>query len=262
MSNEKAKILIIDDESEVVNILTHSLSLKGYDAKGAYNGQDALCILQKEKVDLVLLDLSMPGLSGQDMVKIIKNKYPNVKIIIVTAFADEGQKLFQEKHLEGLFIKPMRLHDMHSKLKEVVEYKIIKKSDLDDKKNIRARMFLINARLLFCEPASEFFKFLKRYFNNLSKKGEIYQIDNLLDEISLAEKVKEFKPEILVVNMAVFDKIRTGHCLKDNHSIKETIIYKTSGNFIQDVSELEKLAKTIQVVCLKNGLIEIKWMEI
>lgn len=262
MSNEKAKILIIDDESEVVNILTHSLNLRGYEAKGAYNGQDALGILQKEKVDLVLLDLSMPGLSGQDMVRIIKNKYPNVKIIIVTAFADEGQKLFQEKHLEGLFIKPMRLQDLHCKLKEVIDSKIIKKADSDEKRNIRARLFLIKAKLLFWEPAPEFFNFSKRYFSNLSKKGEIYQIENVSEEVSLIERIKEFKPEILVVNMSVFNKINIGSYLKDNFGIKETIIYKTSDNFIQDISELERLSGAIQLVCLKKGLIEIKWMQI
>ncbi|MFH1440744.1 MAG: response regulator [Candidatus Omnitrophota bacterium] len=259
MGTEKPKILIVDDESEIVDILAHSLRLKGYEAKGAYNGQDALGILQKEKVDLVLLDLNMPGLSGQDMVKIIKNKYPNVKIIIVTAFVDEGQKLFQEKHLEGLFIKPMRLQELHCKLREVIESKIIQKAGFNEKKNVRERLFLIKAKLLFWEPASEFLNFLKRYFNNLSKKGEIYQIENVLDELSLTEKVKKFKPEILVVNMAVFSKIHIGPYLKDNLGIiKEIIIYKRSGNFIQDVSELERLAKTIQLVCLKNGLIEIK----
>lgn len=45
---DKTKILVVDDEAEIVNILTHSLTFKGYDAKGAYNGQDALSILQKK----------------------------------------------------------------------------------------------------------------------------------------------------------------------------------------------------------------------
>lgn len=204
----------------------------------------------------------MPGLSGQDMVKIIKNKYPNVKIIIVTAFVDEGQKLFQDKGLEGLFIKPVRLQDMYCKLKEVIDAKIIKKTDFDEKKNIRARLFSIKAKLLFCEPTVDFFNFSKRYFNNLSKKGEIYQVENILDELSLAVKIEEFKPEILVVNMAVFNKIHTNSYFKDNFGIKEIIIYKTSGNFIQDVTELERLSRAIQIACLKNGLIEIKWMKI
>lgn len=116
MLNEKIKILVIDDEPDVVNILKRFLSRKGYEIMNAYSGEQALSILETERVDLVLLDIIMHGINGETVAKIIKDKYPNVKIIIVTAYPEAGNRIARNIALEGLFIKPCGLEDLYNKL--------------------------------------------------------------------------------------------------------------------------------------------------
>ncbi len=110
------KILIIDDEPDVGNVLKHYLSARRFDVFISNSGEAGLKILEKEKVDLVLLDLVMHGMSGRVVAKIIKEKYPNTKIILVTAYPDEADLTSLNVPIDGCFIKPAGLEDLYNKL--------------------------------------------------------------------------------------------------------------------------------------------------
>lgn len=85
-----ARVLIVDDEREVRQVLQEFLVGRGYDVVQAANGTDALAILQAEKLDLVLLDLAMPGMDGMETLKRITALGAPVPVIMVTANADIG----------------------------------------------------------------------------------------------------------------------------------------------------------------------------
>lgn len=68
----KTKILVIDDDEKMVNVLTRWLELKGYQVIGAHSGQDGLAIAKKEKPDLLLLDIKMPGMDGHETLKALR----------------------------------------------------------------------------------------------------------------------------------------------------------------------------------------------
>lgn len=75
------KILIIEDDIDIQNLLNDLLINNGYRIQSAYSGSEALLILEKETFDLILLDLMLPGLNGEDLIDRIKN----IPIIVMSA---------------------------------------------------------------------------------------------------------------------------------------------------------------------------------
>lgn len=84
--NDKARILIVDDE-EVVRV-SHLRSLVGtnYKAQAAKNGSEALRAMAKRPFDVILLDLRMPDLDGMDVLKIIKERWPDSEVVVITGY--------------------------------------------------------------------------------------------------------------------------------------------------------------------------------
>ena len=86
------KILVVDDEPKIVQLLRDYLVRAGYQMVAANDGQTALTITRMEKPDLVILDLGLPGLDGLDVTRMLR-KHSNVPIIMLTARDEESDKL-------------------------------------------------------------------------------------------------------------------------------------------------------------------------
>ncbi len=82
----KGRILVIDDESIVRMSCSRALSPEGYEVKAAQSGVEALKILEEEFFDLVLMDLKMPDIDGIEVLKKIKEKWPQTEVIIITGY--------------------------------------------------------------------------------------------------------------------------------------------------------------------------------
>ena len=84
--NDKANILIVDDE-EVVR-LSHLRSLEGADCntRAAEDGREALIVMEQHPADVVLLDLRMPDLNGMDVLKTIKQRWPDSEVVVITGY--------------------------------------------------------------------------------------------------------------------------------------------------------------------------------
>lgn len=83
------RILIIDDDIYIGNVLEETLSKEGYEISRAYSGTEALLVLSRSKPDLVLLDLMLPGLNGEDVLPNIKG----IPVIVVSAKVDIDNKV-------------------------------------------------------------------------------------------------------------------------------------------------------------------------
>lgn len=86
------KILVVDDEQSIMNIIAYNLKKEGYKVVCAEDGEIALEVFRKEKPDLVILDVMMPKIDGYDVCKKIREKSP-IPIIMLTARADEVDKV-------------------------------------------------------------------------------------------------------------------------------------------------------------------------
>lgn len=81
-------ILVVDDEPMMQTLLERILTRDGYRVVAAGNGEDALQILKREPISIVISDLQMPIMSGLDLLKELKKDYPQVGVIIMTAYGD------------------------------------------------------------------------------------------------------------------------------------------------------------------------------
>lgn len=84
-----SRILIIDDDPHISRLLSEVLQKEGYSVTNAYSGTEALLLLAQIKPDLILLDLMLPGLSGEELLPRIQN----IPVIVISAKADTADKV-------------------------------------------------------------------------------------------------------------------------------------------------------------------------
>lgn len=106
-------ILVVDDEVGYREMIQMDLSDRGFNAFTAQGGAEALEILKKEKIDLVVTDMKMPKMDGLDTVKAIKKNHPGVPIVLMTGYAveDRVEKALQLKATACLR-KPFDIEDL------------------------------------------------------------------------------------------------------------------------------------------------------
>ena len=88
----KEKILIVDDEEDILELLRFNLSREGYHVISAATGEKALCIVQSEIPDLIVLDLMLPGIDGLEVTRRLKsdNEIKDIPIVMLTAKGEEA----------------------------------------------------------------------------------------------------------------------------------------------------------------------------
>jgi two-component system response regulator (stage 0 sporulation protein F) len=84
----KIKILIVDDEVAITRLLSKVFTEEGYSVLTATNAEEALKIVNAQEIDLIFIDLCMPGISGIDAIRKIKKNNEKIRFIIITAFGD------------------------------------------------------------------------------------------------------------------------------------------------------------------------------
>ena len=87
----KKTILVVDDEKDIVEMMSFNLQRNGYDVLTAHNGNDALAMAQRHAPDLIVLDLMMPGLDGTEVTRRLKGdaKLSKIPLVILTAKGEE-----------------------------------------------------------------------------------------------------------------------------------------------------------------------------
>ena len=118
------KLLVVDDEERFVVTVAKLLSRRGYEPLTALGGREALEILGRESVDVVILDVKMPGMDGLETLKEIKNRFPLVQVIMLTGHgtidsAIEGM----EKGAYDYIIKPCDLDKLLEEAKAAFDIK-------------------------------------------------------------------------------------------------------------------------------------------
>jgi len=113
------KIVVVDDEPSIVDMLTTFLEIKGFDVHGAYTGEEGLMLVQAEKPDALLLDLMLPDIDGFDVMQRLRGMpdFARLPIIVVTARADIGAKSRAEKlGANDYLTKPVQMPELMSAL--------------------------------------------------------------------------------------------------------------------------------------------------
>ncbi len=118
---KKSTILIVDDEDALRTVLSGELANEGYDVRTAADGDDAINELEKAPYNLVLLDIKMPRLNGFEVLKFIKEKHNNTKVVMLTGFADLKNAIESKKLGADDFVsKPYDLVDLLTTIERVL----------------------------------------------------------------------------------------------------------------------------------------------
>ena len=111
--NGRLRILLVDDESQFRDTTRRLLTRKGYHVVTAENGQSALHVLTEVEVDVILLDLKMPVLGGEAVLEIIRNRYPEVPVIIITGHGSMDIAVAcMKKGASDFIVKPFEMDQL------------------------------------------------------------------------------------------------------------------------------------------------------
>ena len=106
------RLLIVDDEVKICSLLSRFFEDRGFSTRVAHSGREALATLQTDVPDHVLLDIRMPGMSGIEVLRAAKQRYPHLHVVMVTASDNEQMaKAALELGAADYFTKPFRLDD-------------------------------------------------------------------------------------------------------------------------------------------------------
>jgi len=116
------RVLIVDDEEQMRDLLAKVLEKTGFQVAAAGDGAQALALLEKEPVDLVVTDVRMPGLGGMEALKAIKELNPDIIVIIMTAFGSIDQAVQAVKEGAYDYInKPFKIDEMLLTIRKALE---------------------------------------------------------------------------------------------------------------------------------------------
>ncbi len=120
-----ARILIIDDDEEMRSLLKDFLEEDGFETDSAGNGVDAFQKVDAEPFDIIITDIRMPGLTGLDILPVLRRLRPEASIIVITAFG--GEEVYdksRERGADAYLEKPIQF----SKLRKLIHYLLISKT--------------------------------------------------------------------------------------------------------------------------------------
>jgi two-component system KDP operon response regulator KdpE len=121
MFSQHSSVLVVDDESALRKALRTSLTASGFAVEEARSGEEALGTVQQHQFDLVLLDVSMPGMSGIDACRRIRGISPQAGIVMVTVRDQEDDKVRAlEAGADDYVTKPFKLRELTARLRAVL----------------------------------------------------------------------------------------------------------------------------------------------
>jgi DNA-binding response OmpR family regulator len=115
--SDGAQVLIVDDEREFATTLAERLSLRGYDASAAFSAEEALAVVAASAPDVVLLDLTLPGVRGVELLMTLRQLLPQGEIILLSGHLDLAEKIEGVRiDAFGMLLKPVVMAELTGKI--------------------------------------------------------------------------------------------------------------------------------------------------
>jgi two-component system KDP operon response regulator KdpE len=127
--NKRPVILVVDDELQILRVMRIGLPLRGYDMRTASGGKEALEQMRKEMPDLVVLDLIMPGMSGLEVCRRVR-EFTTIPIIILSAKGSESDKVVAlDSGADDYVTKPFGMNELLARVRAVLRRSPISEAD-------------------------------------------------------------------------------------------------------------------------------------
>jgi len=114
------RVLLIDDEEELVSTLVERMAYRDIEAAYATNGEDALAKMREKPFDIVILDLKLPGMSGTDVLLTINHEWPEVPVLMITGHGSGEVNIPPTATIADCLTKPIGLEDLIGRMEEVL----------------------------------------------------------------------------------------------------------------------------------------------
>jgi phosphate regulon transcriptional regulator PhoB len=183
----KQNILVVDDEKDILDLVSYNLEKEGYNIHTSKNGEDALNIIRKEHFDLIVLDLMLPDIQGMELCKILKEEEntASVPIIMLTAKSDELDKVLGlELGADDYITKPFSPRELIARVKAVLRRT---RKHLPKEKIITVGDLVINTDTYQVLKRGDPVRLSATEFKLLvwlvERKGRIFNRDILLDAV-------------------------------------------------------------------------------
>jgi len=129
---DQIKILIVDDEVRFLQTLAKRLSLRDFDVTPVSSGDEAMDAVEHKQFDLALVDLKMPGMSGERVLEILKGKHPYLEVIILTGHGSIDSAVHcTELGSHSYLQKPCETEELLNVLKEAYQKRVQRKLELE-----------------------------------------------------------------------------------------------------------------------------------
>ena len=122
-TDRQLRFLVVDDNEDIRDVFCRLVERAGHDASTAYDGQDAVEILQRERFDVMLLDLTMPRMTGVEVVRWLRDRpdvAPELRIVVISAWAGENRAVLQELGITTVMQKPLRIQQLTDLIAETL----------------------------------------------------------------------------------------------------------------------------------------------
>ena len=222
------KILIIDREPDIRKTLEALLRKEGYQVRSTSGGKEAIDILKSEPLDLVIMDINLPGLNGNNVMRNIKNLNEDIKVIVLTGLASFDHAVQTLKH-EGAFdflSKPLKNKDQ---LIISIEQALEKRRLNREKKAFGRRIGNYQPaekRILIVDDDPQIQKLLATMLS-----AHQYETEGASDGFEAGRKVVEFKPDLIILDLKMpgMDGFEVCRRIKENSSISQIKILAITG---------------------------------
>jgi len=182
-------VLVVDDDKDIVKLITKSLRFEQFEVIPAYSGREALSMLKENHIDFVVLDIMMPEMDGLEVCRNIRNTYNNIPILFLSARDRDIDKIIGlEIGADDYMTKPFSIQELTSRIKAHFRkidrlYKewneLSPSNDINTSPlvlNERAfEAFLNNQKLDLSVKEFQILSFLKNHSNNVLSREQIYE---------------------------------------------------------------------------------------
>lgn len=190
----KVNILVVEDDMDINNLLVELLTGQGYEAVSAYSGTEALLLVKNQSFDLVLLDLMLPGMAGEEVLEKIKENHVDTCVIAVSAKDDSESKIHMLRAgADDYITKPFDTEELLARV-EVALRKSNKEAGKQD--NIYSiRNLTLDVKNILVTLKGETISLTKREFLILellmSHPNRVYTKNNIFESVWGEEYVGE-----------------------------------------------------------------------
>jgi CheY-like chemotaxis protein len=206
----RIKILVVDDDPRLLDLLIETLTTIGYDAVGAADARQALKILTETKVNLIITDIKMPDMDGFELADIVRKEYPGLPVVFITGVFTSS--VVHQKNSETILTKPFRISRLEDMIKRAVTsptYVEMREKDrilvVEDDDSFRVMLMetlkLSNYSVTGASDADEAINILQQ--GSISAVITDIKMPGM-DGISLAKNIKRSQPEIPVILITAY----------------------------------------------------------